>query len=106
MGVNFELMKKVKIRENSWFARLAAAKMKSERVAIVWRHTIHLHHTKKEAFLNDHRWVRHEMKHVEQFERYGWLRFAILYLVESIRHGYFNNKFEQEAREAENTPIP
>ncbi|PZF71434.1 DUF4157 domain-containing protein [Taibaiella soli] len=95
-------LNEVKIKENSWFARLAAAKLGSERVAIVWRHTIHLHNTTKSEFLADQRWVDHELKHVEQFERYGWLQFAFLYLIESIRHGYFNNKFEQEAREAEN----
>lgn len=94
-------MKKVKIKEDSWFARIAAAKLGSERVAIVWRRTIHLHNTSKADFLSDRRWVNHELKHVAQFEQYGWLQFAILYLVESIRHGYFNNKFEREAREAE-----
>lgn len=100
-------LKKVKIKEDSWFARIAAAKLGSERVAIVWGRTIHLHNTSKADFLSDRRWVNHELKHVAQFEQYGWLRFAILYLVESIRHGYFNNKFEQEAREAElNTPNP
>jgi len=94
-------LKKVKIKENSWFARLASAKLGSNRVAIVWRCTIHLHNTTAADFLNDPHWVNHELKHVAQFGQYGWFRFTILYLIESLRHGYFNNKFEQEARQAE-----
>ena len=44
--------------------------------------------------------IRHEMKHLEQIERLGRLRFSISYLWELARHGYWNNKFEIEARAA------
>ena len=33
---------------------------------------------------------------------YGKMNFIVRYLVESIRRGYYNNKYEAEAREAEN----
>jgi len=92
----------LKIKENSFIARLAAKKLKSDNMAITIGQTIHLYNTSKEKFLSDERWVRHEMQHIRQFRRYGILRFIVLYTWESIRHGYYNNKWEKEAREAEN----
>lgn len=89
------------IKENSWIARLAALKLRAEKVAIVIGGTIHLHNTMKDEFLANSRWVRHEVKHIEQFQRYGFFRFIFLYLLESIRNGYSNNKYEIEARNAE-----
>lgn len=89
------------IKENSWIAKLAAFKLKTKRVAIVIGNTIHLHHTSKEAFLNDERWVKHELCHVKQFQQNGFVPFIIKYVWESIKKGYYNNKYEVEAREAE-----
>ena len=39
--------------------------------------------------------------HVEQFQRYGFLRFLILYVIEFWKAGYWDNKFEVEARARE-----
>lgn len=89
------------IKENSWIARIAAWKLSSGRVAIVIGNTIHLHNTTKEQFLKDECWVKHELCHIEQYKRLGFIRFIALYLWDSIRHGYHNNKFEVEARKAE-----
>ena len=89
------------IKENSWIAKLAAAKLKSKRVAIVIGKTIHLHNTSKQNFLKDERWVKHELCHVKQFHQNGYLLFILKYLWESIKHGYFNNRYEVEARKAE-----
>lgn len=94
---------KVNIREGSWIARLAAKKLSVEKVAIVIGHTIHLHKTSKEEFESDTRWVKHELCHVEQFERYGFINFICRYLWESLKKGYYNNKYEVEARAAETT---
>ena len=63
--------------------------------------TIHLHNTTKQHFLNDKRWLKHELCHVQQFKQHGYFMFVIKYLYESIKVGYYNNKFEVEAREAE-----
>ena len=63
--------------------------------------TIHLHHTTPAEFLRDERWLRHELKHLEQFSKHGTIPFIVLYLFESIRKGYYNNKYEVEARAAE-----
>ena len=63
--------------------------------------TIHLHNTGRMEFLQNKKWLLHELKHIEQFSRYGFFRFILLYLYESICHGYTNNRFEAEARAAE-----
>lgn len=89
------------IKENSWIAKLAALKLNSKRVAIVMGNTIHLHNTSKQEFLKDERWVKHELCHVRQFQQNGFLPFIAQYVWESIKHGYYNNKYEVEAREAE-----
>jgi hypothetical protein len=90
-----------KIRERSFIARLAAWKLKSDAVAIVIGKTIHLHNTAKTEFLQNRRWLLHELKHVEQFRQHGFLSFIFLYVWESIRRGYVQNKYEIEARAAE-----
>lgn len=90
-----------RIKENSLLAQIAAWKLNSKKVAIVFGKTIHLCRTSKVEFLNDARWLRHELKHIEQYQRYGSVRFIFLYLREWIKTGYENNKYEVEAREAE-----
>ncbi len=89
------------IKENSWLAKIAAKKLRSNAVAMVLGKTIHLHNTSKEAFLQDTRWLKHELCHIRQFKQHGYTGFLILYLWESIRRGYYNNKFEVAARKAE-----
>ena len=89
------------IKENSLVARLAARKLKSVNVAIVFGNTIHLHGVKRNVFLENESWVKHELKHVEQYHRYGYWNFLFQYLVEWMKRGYYNNKFEIEARLAE-----
>lgn len=89
------------IRENSWIARIAAWKLSSRQVAIVIGRTIHLHNTSRTEFLKNERWLRHELCHIEQFRRYGFTKFILLYVWESIRKGYWQNKYEVEARQAE-----
>jgi hypothetical protein len=92
---------KVKIKEQSLFARLAARKLKSQQVAAVLGSTIHLWNVRREDFLQSTTWVLHELEHVRQFRKYGAVRFLVLYLWESARRGYYNNRFEAEARLAE-----
>jgi len=90
------------IKENSWIAKIAALKLRSTRVAIVIGDTIHLHNTSKQEFLQDEKWLRHELCHVRQFREHGFFTFILKYLWESIRRGYYNNRYEKEARAAEN----
>lgn len=91
----------MKIKENAFIAKLAAKKLKSDSMAITIGETVYLYNTTKEAFLSDRKWLRHEMQHVKQFQQYGLVRFVVLYVWESIRKGYYNNKWEVEARAAE-----
>ncbi|RYD98880.1 MAG: DUF4157 domain-containing protein [Sphingobacteriales bacterium] len=85
-------------------AKIAAYQLKSDYVAMVLGHTIYLSGATSADLLNNKSWLRHELKHVEQQLRYGCLWFLVLYVWESIRHGYYNNRFEQEARAAETVP--
>ena len=89
------------IKENSWLAKLAAKKLSSQSVAMVLGKTIHLYGSSKESFLANERWVKHELCHVKQFSQHGNVFFTIKYLWESLRVGYYNNKYEVEARKAE-----
>jgi len=89
------------IKENSWLAKIAAKKLRSKSVAMVLGKTIHLHNTTKAAFLNNERWLKHELCHIKQFKEHGYFIFVVKYLWESIRKGYYNNRFEIEARKAE-----
>ncbi|HSQ45055.1 MAG TPA: hypothetical protein VLM16_08670 [Ginsengibacter sp.] len=89
------------IRENSWIAKLAAKKLQSENAAIVIGDTIHLYNVSRGKFLQDEKWVKHEICHLQQFKKHGRFIFIIKYLWESLRHGYYNNKYEIEARRAE-----
>ena len=92
---------KVWIKENSWLAKMAAAKLKAEQAAIVFNRTIHLHNTTRAEFLGNRRWVCHELKHVEQYARLGTFRFVIAYLYDFLKNGYTRNRFEIEARNSE-----
>ncbi|PRY04619.1 hypothetical protein CLV24_13425 [Pontibacter ummariensis] len=87
-----------KVVERSPFARIARMVLKSKNVAMVLGKTVHLSGVSRETFLKDEGWVAHELCHIRQFREHGFFRFLWLYLVESMRVGYYNNKYEVEAR--------
>ena len=88
----------VTIKENSWMARIAARKLRVQKVAMVLGSTIHLHNASKSEFLLNKKWLRHEIAHVKQYKKFGFLQFVFMYLMESFNNGYSNNRFEVEAR--------
>lgn len=92
---------KVKIKEQSWVARLAARKLKAHSVAIVFGRTVHLWNISRRDFFGQTALVLHELEHVRQYRRHGFFSFLFLYLLDWVRHGYYNNRFEKEARAAE-----
>ena len=96
---------KIKIKEQSLFARVAARKLKCKTVAAVLGNTIHLWNISREEFLKRDAWVMHEVEHVRQYKRHGFMPFVIMYLWESAKHGYYNNRFEKEARVVEEGEI-
>ncbi|WP_152268198.1 eCIS core domain-containing protein [Agriterribacter humi] len=91
----------IKIRERSWKAKIAAWWLGVDNVAFTLGKTIHLYNATAREFLDDTRWVKHELKHVEQFRRYGFIPFIARYTIETIKKGYRDNKYEIEARMAE-----
>lgn len=68
---------------------------------MVLGNTIHLYNATKSEFLFNKKWLRHEIAHVKQFQRYGYFSFLFMYLMESFNNGYQNNRFEVEARQKE-----
>ena len=89
----------LKVVENSLIAFLARKKLGARNVAMVIGKKIYLSGVPKDVFLKDEQWLKHEMVHIEQFQRYGFWKFLLMYLWESWRKGYYNNKYEVEARE-------
>jgi hypothetical protein len=87
-----------KIVERSIFARIARMVLKSNNVAMVLGNRIHISGVDRDTFLRDEGWVAHELCHIRQFQEHGFWRFLWLYLRESMRKGYYNNKYEVEAR--------
>ena len=92
---------KFTIRESSLIAELAAKKLRVSSVAFVLGNTIYLHNVNTLVFLKNERWVKHELCHINQFKRHGFLPFIVKYLIASLRSGYYENKYEVEARAAE-----
>lgn len=92
----------VYIKHKSLIARLAAIKLRSSKMAIVIGRTIHLHGVSAADFIANKKWLCHELRHVEQYEEAGTMKFMYRYLTESLKRGYRHNRYEEEARVAEN----
>jgi hypothetical protein len=88
----------VKIKTNSKRARLAAFKLGTKSVAMVWGNTILLHNVTRENFFKNIAWVRHEVRHVQQSKKLGKYNFLWRYFILSFKHGYRNHPFEIDAR--------
>lgn len=82
-------------------AKIAARKLKADKVAMVLGKTIHLHNTSKQEFITNKKWLRHEIAHIKQYKKVGFVQFLFLYLMETFNKGYFDNRFEVEARSME-----
>ena len=93
---NYVHSQKIRVVENSKLAKLAAKIKKEDRYAITFGRTIFISGT-KEQFFAGIGWLRHELTHVQQYQKYGVLRFLTLYLVYSIFHKYSEIPFEKEA---------
>lgn len=48
---------------------------------------------------------RHELEHVYQIRRKGFIRWHLSYFAEWLKKGYYDNKYEVEARRAESQPL-
>jgi len=54
-----------------------------------------------DGYENSKKLMAHEMKHIEQQNREGWIKFFLKYNWYWVTRGYKNNPYEIEAREAE-----
>jgi hypothetical protein len=90
-----------RIREKSWRAKIAGWVLRGNRTAIVFGSTIHLCNITTKDFIADKPLACHELTHVLQYRQYGYFGFLRRYLWECVKHGYYNNRFEKEARAAE-----
>jgi hypothetical protein len=96
---------KIIIKEKSFIAYIAAKILQEKKMAVTIGRTIHLWNAREGDLIENKRWLRHELIHVQQFMRIGFLKFLFLYLWESLKKGYLQNKFEIEARTKENENI-
>ena len=96
----------ISIKENSSIAKIGARILGTDDVAMVIGKTIYLYNIPKALFLEDTNWIKHELRHIRQFREHGFVPFIFKYLWESMRKGYYQNKFEVEARKAETESVP
>lgn len=90
------------VKRGSHLAQLACRVMRSHAIALVWGRTIHLYGADPNHLLSNQNWLAHELVHVRQFESKGIVNFLYLYLRDWMKHGYYNNRYEIEARDASN----
>ena len=96
--------KRLVLKRNSHLAKMAALKMKTNGVALVLGRTIHVYGVNPVSLLRDREWLAHELVHVKQYEKHGVIRFLCMYIWEWMKHGYWDNRYEREARQVENQP--
>lgn len=90
----------VTIREGRWIPALGGwlGRMRGPAAAVTLRRTIIVH---RDVRLS-RRLLVHELEHVRQWTEDPL--FPLRYTWESLRHGYWNNRYEQQAREVETAP--
>lgn len=90
----------VKLKTNTIVSKIAhrlIRSFKGKAVASTIGTTIHLHNITPEDFIENRAFLRHEIQHVIQYQTIRF--FALKYIWETLKRGYFNNKYEVEARE-------
>ena len=100
-------MVKIQIKENTLISKIAFRLIKSfknEAVASTIGKTIHLHNISDISFSHKDGFLRHEMQHAIQFNeiKFFWLK----YIIETLKNGYFKNKYEVEAENLRNAKFP
>lgn len=95
----------IRFKTASPLAYLAARVMRASTCALVLGRTIHLHGTDVNTLKANEAWWQHEMVHVAQYQRYGFMPFLFRYFWYTLRFGYKNNPLEIEARAAEKNKV-
>lgn len=90
----------MKVHWDSWIARLF---LKASYTAFTFREHVFVKYPESElSELRRTRLLKHEAKHIDQYDRYGTVGFLLRYLWYHIRYGYLENPLEIEARKAAN----
>jgi hypothetical protein len=97
----FPLPPGVAVRRAAWIPALGGrlSGMRGRAAAVTLGRTIVVH---PDAPLTE-RLIRHELAHVRQWQRRPFA-FPVLYVWRHLRHGYRDNPYEVEARQAELAP--
>ena len=90
---------KIKFWYESWVFKLPILNAFAGMVLYPW---IFFKGSKEEV---SDRLFRHELEHIYQVRREGWLKFHVKYFYFSIRKGYRNNPYEIEATTMSNIPL-
>ena len=91
----------VTLRRGHWIPAIGGwlGRMRGPAAAVTLRSTIIVH----PGVRLTRRLLAHELEHVRQWKD---PLFPFRYTLESLRRGYWNNRYEQQAREAEASPRP
>jgi hypothetical protein len=92
----------IRIKEGKIIARIAAAILRTNKIAVVIGKTIYVYGIAIPDFVTDRKWLLHELKHIQQYHTQGITAFVLRYTYYTIKYGYYNNPYEKEARNAEN----
>lgn len=97
----------VRLKTGTLVSKIAAVFMrpsKSEALATTIGKTIHLHNITPEDFVQRQAFLRHELQHSIQYHTISL--FLLKYIWETVRHGYFQNRYEVEARVQSTADFP
>lgn len=97
----------VRLKTDTLVSKIASTIMrpaKGRALATAIGKTIHLHNITPEDFINNKTFLRHELQHIIQAQTTKGFRAK--YVIETIRRGYYNNRYEVEARAMERYAYP
>ena len=93
---------KIRRRYNSWIPQLLNVGAITLYPFILFSSTVY---TMKRNLREPMHLFKHEYIHIEQVRRMGWFKFYFLYIIESIKNGYEDNKYEIEAYSRQTEPL-
>ena len=82
----------IKISRNNFFVNFILKHIVKKHALVIWSNIYCLREFLCPAL------IAHELVHIEQFKRYGFLGLIIRYLYQHYRYGYLNNMYEVQAR--------
>jgi hypothetical protein len=89
----------VRVKENCLIPKVIGF-FKHDTYAMTIGHTIYISCDYKK-FVENKRWMTHELQHVRQYEKYKLIGFMSRYIWYSIKYGYNKNPLELEAFQKE-----